>query len=227
MLRVGTKKEVWLGRAQRTSGGLVRTDLTQNARGRVVSKRQQAHGRRMFARFQGGAVSKGVAAARRVDAAAGKWLQDHPKVLHALDTATSLYPGVSQLQAAQEAIQTGDYTRAAMSLFEVGVPLASSVRAVSDAVAEGNVIGALQQAALGAYTAHSSGATLTDHLQATQDMVVNAPQTLEKVGGMVNATAAAVMANATGIGGDGDMPPVTAFSAGRRRKRRRTRKNAF
>ena len=43
---VGDKREVWDGVAMKTSGGLKKSDLVQNKRGRIVSRRKQAAGRK-------------------------------------------------------------------------------------------------------------------------------------------------------------------------------------
>ena len=48
----GTKHEVFHGHAHRTAGGLKREDLVKNARGKVVSKKQQAHGKRNAERIK-------------------------------------------------------------------------------------------------------------------------------------------------------------------------------
>ena len=45
----GSRAQVWHGSAQRTSGGLSRDDLTFNSKtGRIVSKRKQAAGRKLY-----------------------------------------------------------------------------------------------------------------------------------------------------------------------------------
>ncbi len=46
--RVGTKKEVWDGTSDRTSGGLYKKDLAMNKRGKVVSKKQMERGRLLY-----------------------------------------------------------------------------------------------------------------------------------------------------------------------------------
>ncbi len=43
---VGTKAEVFHGTAKHTSGGLVKSDLVKTKRGRIVSRRKQAAGRK-------------------------------------------------------------------------------------------------------------------------------------------------------------------------------------
>lgn len=42
----GSKLEVWNGSAKHTSGGLVKDDLVKNKRGKIVSRKQQAAGRK-------------------------------------------------------------------------------------------------------------------------------------------------------------------------------------
>ena len=48
----GTKAEVFEGLAHRTAGGLVKSDLILNARKKVVSKKQQQHGKRSAERLR-------------------------------------------------------------------------------------------------------------------------------------------------------------------------------
>lgn len=48
METVGSKKDVYEGRAKHTSGGLTKKDLVKNKRGRVVSKAKHEQGLRMF-----------------------------------------------------------------------------------------------------------------------------------------------------------------------------------
>lgn len=48
---VGSKAEVFHGKASRTSGGLTRKDLVLNKRGRIVSRKQQAAGKKAFSRL--------------------------------------------------------------------------------------------------------------------------------------------------------------------------------
>jgi hypothetical protein len=43
----GTKRQVFQGTAQKTVGGLLKHDLVKNKRGKIVSKKQQAQGRRL------------------------------------------------------------------------------------------------------------------------------------------------------------------------------------
>jgi len=49
---VGSKEEVFHGVADHTAGGLSRRDLVKNKRGKIVSKKQQAAGRRALARLR-------------------------------------------------------------------------------------------------------------------------------------------------------------------------------
>jgi hypothetical protein len=44
----GTAVEVWNGLAKHTSGGLTKSDLTQNKRGKIVSKKRQAAALKMI-----------------------------------------------------------------------------------------------------------------------------------------------------------------------------------
>lgn len=48
---VGTKKEVWDGKAMHTSGGLTKSKLTLSKVGKVVSKAKQALGKQQYAKF--------------------------------------------------------------------------------------------------------------------------------------------------------------------------------
>lgn len=45
---VGSKKEVWAGTANHTSGKLVRADLMKNKAGKVISKKKYAQGQKAF-----------------------------------------------------------------------------------------------------------------------------------------------------------------------------------
>lgn len=45
---VGTKEDVWNSSSSRTSGGLKKTDLMKNARGKIISKRQFEAGQRAY-----------------------------------------------------------------------------------------------------------------------------------------------------------------------------------
>lgn len=49
-MRIGSKLQVWNGTAAKTSGGLTKTMLIKNKRGRIVSKKQAEAGRKAFAR---------------------------------------------------------------------------------------------------------------------------------------------------------------------------------
>jgi hypothetical protein len=53
MKTVGTKKDVWEGKALRTSGGLTKSKLTLSKTGKVVSKAKQALGKQQYAKFGG------------------------------------------------------------------------------------------------------------------------------------------------------------------------------
>jgi hypothetical protein len=48
---VGTKAQVFHGTASRTAGGLTKGDLVMNKRGHIVSKKQQAAGKKAFKRL--------------------------------------------------------------------------------------------------------------------------------------------------------------------------------
>ncbi len=50
--RIGNKKEVFIGTAQKTSGGLTKADLMKNPRGKVVSKKKYAAGKRAYKNIQ-------------------------------------------------------------------------------------------------------------------------------------------------------------------------------
>lgn len=45
---IGSKREVWNGSAERTSGNLTKSDLMKNKRGRIVSKKKHALGLKAF-----------------------------------------------------------------------------------------------------------------------------------------------------------------------------------
>lgn len=49
---VGTAKEVWKGEARHTPGGLVKSDLMKNKRGKVVSKKRHALAIKNLKNFQ-------------------------------------------------------------------------------------------------------------------------------------------------------------------------------
>jgi len=48
---IGQKFEVFRGTAMKTSGGLVKSDLTKSKSGKIVSKLQLAAGKRLASRF--------------------------------------------------------------------------------------------------------------------------------------------------------------------------------
>lgn len=49
LLRKGSKAQVWHGTASKTSGGLTKSDLTISASsGKIVSRKQQAHGKKIY-----------------------------------------------------------------------------------------------------------------------------------------------------------------------------------
>lgn len=50
MARIGNKRQVWMGQADRTSGGLKKSDLAQNKSGKIVSKKKQEAGKKLFAK---------------------------------------------------------------------------------------------------------------------------------------------------------------------------------
>jgi hypothetical protein len=45
MQTVGSRRKVWNGTAQKTPGGLTKSDLTQNKYGRIVSRKRAARAR--------------------------------------------------------------------------------------------------------------------------------------------------------------------------------------
>lgn len=45
--KIGSRRKVWNGTAQKTPGGLTKADLMQNKYGRIVSRKRSARGRRM------------------------------------------------------------------------------------------------------------------------------------------------------------------------------------
>ena len=49
---VGTKAQVFHGTAKHTSGGLTRKDLMKNKKGRIVSRRKNAAGKKALARLR-------------------------------------------------------------------------------------------------------------------------------------------------------------------------------
>ena len=52
MKTVGTKAQVYHGTAKHTSGGLTRKDLMKTKKGRIVSKKKHAAGKRALARLR-------------------------------------------------------------------------------------------------------------------------------------------------------------------------------
>ena len=48
---VGTKAQVWHGSAKHTSGGLTRKDLMKTKKGRIVSRRKHAAGKKALKRL--------------------------------------------------------------------------------------------------------------------------------------------------------------------------------
>lgn len=46
--KVGSRAQVWHGNAVQTKGGLCRGDLVQNKYGRIVSKKKQTQGRKLY-----------------------------------------------------------------------------------------------------------------------------------------------------------------------------------
>ncbi len=51
MITVGSKAQVFHGTAKHTAGGLTRKDLIMNKRGRIVSKKQHAAGKKALSRL--------------------------------------------------------------------------------------------------------------------------------------------------------------------------------
>jgi hypothetical protein len=51
MLTTGSRVQVYHGTAQHTSGGLTKKDLFMNKRGRIVSKKASAAGKKAFTRL--------------------------------------------------------------------------------------------------------------------------------------------------------------------------------
>ena len=49
---VGTKAQVWHGSAKHTSGGLTKKDLMKTRKGRIVSKRKHAAGKKALAQLK-------------------------------------------------------------------------------------------------------------------------------------------------------------------------------
>ena len=50
--RVGSKAQVYHGTAHHTKGGLTRKDLIRNKRGKIVSRKQAAAGKKAFSRLR-------------------------------------------------------------------------------------------------------------------------------------------------------------------------------
>lgn len=50
--KVGTKRQVFIGSALRTSGGLQKADLMQNSKGRIVSLKQHQNGLKAIVRLR-------------------------------------------------------------------------------------------------------------------------------------------------------------------------------
>ena len=51
MLTVGSKAQVFHGTAKHTKGGLTRKDLMKNKRGKIVSRKQAAAGKKAYTRL--------------------------------------------------------------------------------------------------------------------------------------------------------------------------------
>lgn len=59
MVTIGSKAQVYHGAAKHTAGGLTRKDLFLNKRGRIVSKKQHAAGKKALSRLaRAGYVAK-------------------------------------------------------------------------------------------------------------------------------------------------------------------------
>lgn len=52
MMAVGSKSQVWHGTAKHTSGGLTKKDLMKTKKGRIVSKRKHAAGKKALAQLK-------------------------------------------------------------------------------------------------------------------------------------------------------------------------------
>jgi hypothetical protein len=52
MMTVGSKAQVFHGSAHHTKGGLTRKDLIRNKRGKIVSRKQAAAGKKAFSRLR-------------------------------------------------------------------------------------------------------------------------------------------------------------------------------
>lgn len=51
-IKVGSKAQVYHGSAERTSGGLEKSDLLMNKRGRIVSRKKMEAGKKAFKRLE-------------------------------------------------------------------------------------------------------------------------------------------------------------------------------
>lgn len=51
MLTIGSKAQVFHGTAHHTTGGLTRKELIQNKRGKIVSRKQAAAGKKAYSRL--------------------------------------------------------------------------------------------------------------------------------------------------------------------------------
>lgn len=49
---VGSRRQVWNGTAEHTSGGLYRSDLMMNKRGRIVSKLKHRMGKVLYRKYK-------------------------------------------------------------------------------------------------------------------------------------------------------------------------------
>lgn len=58
MINTGTKAQVWHGNAMKTSGGLIKKDLCLNKSGRIVSKKKQAAGKKLYKRMMSNPVTR-------------------------------------------------------------------------------------------------------------------------------------------------------------------------
>ncbi len=52
MMAVGSKSQVWHGTAKHTSGGLTKKDLMKTRKGRIVSKKKHAAGKKALAQLK-------------------------------------------------------------------------------------------------------------------------------------------------------------------------------
>jgi hypothetical protein len=51
--KIGTRKDVWTGKAEQTTGGLTKRDLCLNTSGRVVSRKRSEYARKVFEENEG------------------------------------------------------------------------------------------------------------------------------------------------------------------------------